>query len=45
MMDDFHKALIEDVRFRNDPTSVKDEMVKFFKRRQYRLQHKKHKYI
>jgi hypothetical protein len=45
MMDDLHKAIIEDVRFRNDPTSVKEEMFNFFKRRQYRLQQKKHKYI
>lgn len=45
MMDDVHRALIEDVRFKNDPTSVRNEMVQFFKRRQFRLQHKKHKYI
>lgn len=45
MMDDVHRALIEDVRFKNDPTSIRNEMVQFFKRRQFRLQHKKHKYI
>ena len=45
MMDDVHKALIEDIRYRNDPDSVREEMTNFFKRRQYRLQHKKHKYV
>lgn len=45
MMDEVHKSIVEEVRFANDPTSVKDGIFKFFKRRQYRLQHKKHKYI
>lgn len=33
MMDELHRQLNEEVRFRNDPTSVKDDMVKFFRRR------------
>ena len=45
MMDDVHKAMLEDVKYRNDPSSIKDDMLKFFMRRQFRLQHKKHKYI
>lgn len=45
MMDDIHRGLIEEVMRRNEPSVVKEEMMQFFKRRQYRLQHKKHKYI
>ena len=45
MADQFQKAMIEDVKDQSMPTDVRHMMVKFYKRRQYKLQHKRYKYI
>lgn len=45
MADDLHKAMIEDIRDMSSPENVREMMAKFFTRRQYKLQHKKHKYL
>ena len=45
MADDVHKAMLEDCQDKSMPTVVRGEMVKFYKRRQYRLQHKRYKYL
>jgi len=45
MADDLHKAMIEDIRDMSSPDTVREMMAKFFTRRQYKLQHKKHKYL
>lgn len=45
LADDFQKAMIEDVMDKSQPSDVRKMMVNFYKRRQYKLQHKKHKYI
>ena len=45
MADDLHKAMIEDIRDMSSPDAVRTMMVQFYSRRQYKLQHKKHKYL
>ena len=45
MADDLHKAMIEDIRDLSSPENVREMMAQFFTRRQYKLQHKKHKYL
>jgi hypothetical protein len=41
--DDLHKAYNSDVQDKSNPDFVKDELCNFFKRRQYKLQHKRYK--
>jgi hypothetical protein len=45
MADDLHKQMIEDIRDMSSPENVREMMAQFFTRRQYKLQHKKHKYL
>ena len=45
LADDFHRAMLEDVRDQSLPPDVRLQMVKFYRRRQYRLQHKRYKYL
>jgi hypothetical protein len=40
-----HRAVLEEVCVQNRPTDLKDVIGSFFKRRQYRLQQKKHKFL
>ena len=37
MADQFQKAMIEDVKDQSQPTDIRHMLVKFFKRRQYKL--------
>ena len=45
MADDVQKQLMEDCCDGSAPSDVRQMMVKFYKRRQYKLQHKKHKFL
>lgn len=45
MADDIHRAMIEDSRDKSKPTQIRADMIKFYKRRQFRLQHKRYKYL
>jgi hypothetical protein len=45
MADDLLKRALEDISDQSSPQQVKQQLAKFFERRQYRLQHKKHKYL
>ena len=45
MADQFHKQVLEDCSDQSYPVTVKEMMVKFYKRRQYKLQHKRHKLL
>ena len=40
-----HKAYIEKVMDKSCPALTKDELANYFKRRQYKLQHKRHKLL
>ena len=45
MADEMHKAMLEDARDKSGAPMIRDDMIKFYKRRQYRLQHKRYKYL
>ena len=45
MADDLHKDYLESVSSRASPSEVKSELANFYKRRQYKLQHKRHKLL
>jgi hypothetical protein len=45
MGDDLHRALLESIQDRAEPTPCKMQLAKYFKRRQYHLQHKKYKLL
>lgn len=45
MGDDLHKALLESVQDKSHPSVCKDQLAKFFKRKQYEIQHKKYKLL
>ena len=45
MADDVQRAMVEDVMDKSMPDDVRLQMSQFYKRRQYRLQHKKLKYL
>ena len=45
MADDMHRSMIEDVQDKSIPPVIRADMIKFYKRRQYRLQHKRYKYL
>ena len=43
MADDLHKAFLEMTQDKSNPFDVKEELCKFYKKRQYKLQHKRYK--
>ena len=45
LADDFQKDLLKQVEDRSCPGKVKQDLCNFFKKRQYKLQHKKHKLL
>lgn len=45
MADDIHRQMLEDAIDKSNPTQIRYDMIKFYKRRQYRLQHKRYKYL
>ena len=45
LADDLHRAFVEQTMDRSNPAAVKDELCQFYKRRQYKLQHKRYKLL
>ena len=45
MADDLHKDYLQNVCNKSGPSDVKEELANFYKRRQYKLQHKRHKLL
>ena len=45
MADEIHKTMLEDARDKSMPPTIRADMIKFYKRRQYRLQHRRYKYL
>ena len=45
MADDFQRVIQRDISDQSHPNDVRSELCKFFKKRQFMLQHKKHKYL
>lgn len=43
--DELHKSLLEDIADQSDPSAVKDMMADFYRQRQFKLMHKKHKFL
>jgi len=45
MADDFQRSIAADIGDKSHPNEVRGILHNFFKKRQYQLQHKKHKYL
>ena len=45
MADDLQKLMREDLRDKSTPHHVREQMCQFYQRRQFKLQHKRHKYL
>ena len=45
MADELHKAHLDAISDRSSPSIVREELANYFKRRQYKLQHKRHKLL
>jgi hypothetical protein len=45
MADDLQKQMLENLRDKSTPQHIREQMSNFYHRRQFKLQHKRHKYL